>query len=81
MGSTTLICTVRVVKNVDESTRQRIRWQLPTQNRITKNIVIKHLSHLLRSRLDIEKNRICKRDINVKEWKDICKKVEDISIV
>ena len=30
-----------------------------TQNRITKNIVIKHLSHLLRSRLDIEKNRIC----------------------
>ena len=43
-----------------------------TQNRITKNIVIKHLSHLLRSRLDIEKNRICKRGINVKEWKDIC---------
>ena len=30
-----------------------------TQNRITKNIVIKHLSHLLRSCLDIEKNRIC----------------------
>ena len=27
--------------------------------------------YLLRSRLDIEKNRICKRDINIKEWKDI----------
>ena len=52
-----------------------------TQNRITKNIVIKHLSHLLRSRLDIEKNRICKRGINVKEWKDICQKVEEMFIV
>ena len=51
-----------------------------TQNRITKNIVIKHLSHLL-SGLDIEKNRICKRGINVKEWKDICQKVEEMFIV
>ena len=45
-----------------------------TQNIITKNIVIKHLSHLLRSRSDIEKNRTCKRDINVKEWTDIMSK-------
>ena len=52
-----------------------------TQNRITKNIVIKHLSHLLRSRLDIEKNRTCKRGINVKEWKDIYQKVEEMFIV
>ena len=52
-----------------------------TQNRITKNIVIKHLSHLLRSRLDIQNNRICKRDINVKEWKDTWQKVEEMLIV
>ena len=52
-----------------------------TQNRITKNIVIKHLSHLLRSRLDIEKIWICIRDIHVKEWKYVCQKVEEIFIV
>ena len=51
------------------------------QNKITKNIVIKHLSHLLRSRLDIEKNRTCKRDINVSEWTEICRKVEEMFIV
>ena len=44
-----------------------------TQNKITKNIVIKHLSHLLRSRLDIEKNRICKRDITIKSGKIMSK--------
>ena len=53
-----------------------------TQNRISsKNIVIKHLSYLLRGRLNIEKNRNCKTDINIKEWTDICQKVEEVFIV
>merc|ERR1712198_597372 len=49
-----------------------------SQNRITKNILIKYLSHLLKNRLDIEKNRICKRNVNVMELAEICKKVEEM---
>ena len=49
---------------------------ITSQNRITKNILRKYLSHLLKNRLDIEINRFCKSNVNVIEWTDICQKVE-----